>query len=801
MRDSPCHTPVVLAGMFGMKKTPLIKDMYGMLEKYFYNNDVDCDQNFLRDMIYPVLKDSCMIHDEIQKYESCCIPFPIKYDKDFHFVGEYVMEDDSRIDYYTRIQAEYVLSKLPDRISGNMDIKYCLVSCDDNALYYEFYPIVKEYWGKLGINTKLVLVSITIPKYLEAYKDDIILFTPVENVHPAFQAQCIRNLYPALLDTDGGIIISDMDIIPLDANYFYKNIEKCNKDNFIVYRNIMETQQYPMCYCLGTPKVWGEIFGIKSVEDIRKILLEWWVPDYKVSSSYSKGWATDQIQLYKYVNDWDKGRVVRLHDLQTGFKRLDRHDCVVDSSGYSDYHLPRPFWTYVDVIRLNLEPVLDRIHNYILGKNKCLSVITKYGEKCSSILDCGTGNEMHTTYCSLIGIIKNKAEDRAIIMNDIIMVDSEELSKFAKQYNIKLHFIHSKTKDLRMSHNIDMVIIDTIHTFGTLRKDLEKLSKFTNNYIIIPDTVLDEKEGQLVRTNMDPGEVTNMVEVPINELKVGVKPAITEFIERNGNWRIKEEITEGRGIVVLERDDNMVVSKKVGKIYIGVIASRSEYYDKIIEVYWVPFIKYINKHHSEKVSVMLLYGNSEPFPVVYNSIPNNVKRYEVEESVIPGILQKTVLYFTELSKIMKSTDLVFRTNISSFIVLDSLLKTCSNINPYWFYGGVNVFYTPFNCVFVSGAGFMLSKDNLDYLVNNLDKLAMDNFDDVAVGQLLAGNQYCLSSSLDRFDLTDDQNRKFTCEDMLVAINSGKFHIRIKNCKDRMDDIRLFDFGAKQLYRC
>jgi hypothetical protein len=51
----------------------------------------------LRDYIYPLIKDNCMIHATFNKFETDnCLEFPIKYDSEFRFVGEYVYEDERR---------------------------------------------------------------------------------------------------------------------------------------------------------------------------------------------------------------------------------------------------------------------------------------------------------------------------------------------------------------------------------------------------------------------------------------------------------------------------------------------------------------------------------------------------------------------------------------------------------------------------------------------------------------------------------------------------------------------------------
>jgi hypothetical protein len=248
-----------------------------------------------------------------------------------------------------------------------MKIDLCVVASDLNRKYSEFLPLVKHCWQtKVGVNIKCILISNFIPDELKLYSDDIILFNPIENVPTAFQAQCIRILYPCILECENGVIISDMDLIPLNKSYYLDNIDKYSNDNFIVYRNVIEEyKQYPICFCVSTPRIWKEIFNINNIQDIRNKIEYWFfnlVPtnDYEISSPYSIGWALDQIELFKSVNDWNlkTNNLIKLCDDSSLFNRLDRNDVdkiinnldnyinKINNGEYSDFHLPRPYIRY-----------------------------------------------------------------------------------------------------------------------------------------------------------------------------------------------------------------------------------------------------------------------------------------------------------------------------------------------------------------------------------------------------------------------------------------------------------------------
>ena len=244
-----------------------------------------------------------------------------------------------------------------------MYLDLCLLSCDLNPDYYEFFPLIKRCWKRnVGIDCILILVADEIPYSLMSEKDSIILFPPIKNIPTAFQAQCIRLLYPGLLNFNG-IIISDMDIIPLNNDFFTKPIQKLSQDTFCVYRDVIsEYKQYPMCYCAASSETWKNVFHCIIMNDVIQTLILWYTKDdYCISSATSHMWAQDQLQLYKFLS-LTKSPVVKFTDEQTKFYRLDRSDLsyIVNNltdvknqilqGHYSDFHLPRPYDKYAEFL-------------------------------------------------------------------------------------------------------------------------------------------------------------------------------------------------------------------------------------------------------------------------------------------------------------------------------------------------------------------------------------------------------------------------------------------------------------------
>jgi len=89
MRDHPYHKTEILGGMWGVKN-PFLGDMKHLISKYAMGDFWQVDQNFLREVIYPIVKDNSLVHDEFFEEN----PFPTKRKKGY-FVGQAFNGDDT----------------------------------------------------------------------------------------------------------------------------------------------------------------------------------------------------------------------------------------------------------------------------------------------------------------------------------------------------------------------------------------------------------------------------------------------------------------------------------------------------------------------------------------------------------------------------------------------------------------------------------------------------------------------------------------------------------------------------------
>ncbi len=91
MRDHPWHGTKILGGMWGGKKG-LIPNMAELIRDYQKGDFYQVDQNFLREVIYPLIHDNALIHDPIFDKK----PFPSER-AGYQFVGQVFDEHDQPV--------------------------------------------------------------------------------------------------------------------------------------------------------------------------------------------------------------------------------------------------------------------------------------------------------------------------------------------------------------------------------------------------------------------------------------------------------------------------------------------------------------------------------------------------------------------------------------------------------------------------------------------------------------------------------------------------------------------------------
>jgi len=175
-----------------------------------------------------------------------------------------------------------------------------------------------------------------------------------------------------------------------------------------------------------------------------------------------------------------------------------------------------------------------------------------------------------------------------------------------------------------------------------------------------------------------------------------------------------------------------------------------------------------------KILNLVLYSDKEYYNNMYNVLNNyykkfdNIKTYfykydntienDIEldgdiykikgiETYIPGVLNKTLIFFKYLEKEADDYDYIIRTNISTIIDF-KLISIELEKNPIPFYGSTFILCLQwldinagiidnkhFNTYFASGTNIILSKNGYKLLLDNVHLIDLSIIDDVSIGVL------------------------------------------------------------------
>lgn len=159
--------------------------------------------------------------------------------------------------------------------------------------------------------------------------------------------------------------------------------------------------------------------------------------------------------------------------------------------------------------------------------NEHLPLLKELADQCNSVTEFGTrdGQSTRAFLASKINIIK------AYDLN--LDTTVQKLFDYAKDRNRDVSYIQADVLNLEIN-DTDLLFIDTWHTYDQLQQELNIHGNKANKYLVFHDT----------HTYGTRGEDGN---------KLGLLPAILEFLSKNHHWKIKLHKTNNNGLTILER--------------------------------------------------------------------------------------------------------------------------------------------------------------------------------------------------------------------------------------------------------
>jgi hypothetical protein len=189
--------------------------------------------------------------------------------------------------------------------------------------------------------------------------------------------------------------------------------------------------------------------------------------------------------------------------------------------------------------------------------NEHIETLAEYAEKCTSIVEFGV-KEMITTWGFLKGLRFNKKKKRNLVCVDMAEKPPhfDKVKELAAKNKIAMEFVHGRSEQVTIP-KVDMISIDTEHHYAQLFRELEQHQAQVRKYIVILNTVVDGKYGEVVRMCYH-FEMDNFKELGYEQRDVcrGLLPAIQDFLKAHPEWKEVKFAPNNNGLTILARVDD-----------------------------------------------------------------------------------------------------------------------------------------------------------------------------------------------------------------------------------------------------
>ena len=114
-----------------------------------------------------------------------------------------------------------------------MRITYCLMSCDSNPEYLDFWPVVAKACLKLGMRPVLFYIATdenAIPAAVAG--GQVHTFEPIPDIPITIQASTLR-YWGCVSYPDDVVMVNDIDLIPLSKKFFIDRLHNINNDDYV----------------------------------------------------------------------------------------------------------------------------------------------------------------------------------------------------------------------------------------------------------------------------------------------------------------------------------------------------------------------------------------------------------------------------------------------------------------------------------------------------------------------------------------------------------------------------------------
>ena len=170
--------------------------------------------------------------------------------------------------------------------------------------------------------------------------------------------------------------------------------------------------------------------------------------------------------------------------------------------------------------------------------------------QCTSVVEIGI-RDMNSTWGILSGLSDNGSREKIYLGIDLVSPPEETLSKVRRlAQGCGITFLLCLQNDMTIKMEpVDMIFIDSLHTYCHLTYELETFSPKVAKFIAMHDTSEPWGDAEDDTYHGDYSEYPAW----IDRTKKGLWPAVEDFLTRHPEWKLKSRVFNRHGFTVLER--------------------------------------------------------------------------------------------------------------------------------------------------------------------------------------------------------------------------------------------------------
>lgn len=241
-----------------------------------------------------------------------------------------------------------------------MRLEYVVLSADEKSSYIDYWPIVAGAWREIvGLRPVLGYVCEDVDQVPSEMADHgMVVPLPYEPKWDWVNQAQICRLWVASQLGSSGVILSDIDMLPLDRGYFIDSVADLPDESLVSYSSdvlsfglYLKRPQYPICYLAARGSTFSDILELDGrswldfCAEVRRLPYRR-SADQRHFYSKAQAWHGFEDRFVGLARGWEDGKANhRIDKVDWSWSAED-----VRAGRYFDAHLPRPFSEWRDSI-------------------------------------------------------------------------------------------------------------------------------------------------------------------------------------------------------------------------------------------------------------------------------------------------------------------------------------------------------------------------------------------------------------------------------------------------------------------